>query len=224
MTTTGNLAALAEYEPRQLISDLFHQLSQPLTTLRCSLELALLQTLTTEQYREAVGQALGQAEKASWSATAIRELLDAGQVGPDLEVLELRKAVADAVSDLLPVAESAGVRIGYLPGSACPVWFDAQRLRQGLFHLLGFVVSSVGPGAGVKIDLDERGKEAVLALTASGQRACDEASADSDPELSRRLGLGIARTIFEVAGGNFSVEREGQSLSVEVRLPRNGGQ
>ena len=91
MTPTGNLAALAEYEPRQLISDLFHQLSQPLTTLRCSLELALLQTLTTEQYREAVGQALSQAEKASWSATAIRELLDAGQVGPDLEVLELRR-------------------------------------------------------------------------------------------------------------------------------------
>ena len=36
----------AECESRQLVSDLFHQLSQPLTTLCCSLELALLQTPT----------------------------------------------------------------------------------------------------------------------------------------------------------------------------------
>ena len=34
----------ANDELRQLLSDLFHQLSQPLTTLCCSLELASLQT------------------------------------------------------------------------------------------------------------------------------------------------------------------------------------
>jgi hypothetical protein len=73
--------AAANGEPRQLVCDLFHQLSQPLTTLCCSLELAQLQTPTPEQYGEIVSRTLEQAEKASWLATAIRELFDAGQAG-----------------------------------------------------------------------------------------------------------------------------------------------
>jgi hypothetical protein len=46
LLATASPAAPAECESRQLVSDLFHELSQPLTTLCCSLELALLQTPT----------------------------------------------------------------------------------------------------------------------------------------------------------------------------------
>ena len=116
LVTMKNPAAAAECESRQLVSDLFHQLSQPLTTLCCSLELALLQTPSAEQYSEVVGHALGQAEKVSALATAIRELIEAGQAGYGGELLELRRAVEDAVADLLPVAESAGAR------SASSIW------------------------------------------------------------------------------------------------------
>jgi hypothetical protein len=105
----------AESESRELVSDLFHRLSQPLTTLCCSLELAQLQTPSAESYSEVVGHALAQTEKVSALATAIRELFDAGHAGPVGEVLELRRAVEDAVADLLPVAESAGVQVGCAP-------------------------------------------------------------------------------------------------------------
>ena len=114
-----------------------------LTTLCCALELALLQSPTLEQYGEIVTQALGQAEKASSLATAIREQFDAGQPGGSGELLDLRRAVEEAIADLLPVAESAGVQVGFVPGLACPVWFDTPRLRQGLFHLVGFAIGSV---------------------------------------------------------------------------------
>ena len=40
LITMENRTVPAEYESRQLVSDLFHQLSQPITTLCCSLELA----------------------------------------------------------------------------------------------------------------------------------------------------------------------------------------
>ncbi len=111
LAAMGNPTAAALTESQQLVSDLFHQLSQPLTTLCCALELALLQTPTREQYGEIVSQALGQAEKASALATAIRELFDAGQPGGSGDLLELRRAVEEAVADLLPVAESAGVQV-----------------------------------------------------------------------------------------------------------------
>ena len=213
-------AAPAEYETRRLVSDLFHQLSQPLTTLGCSLELALLQTPTTEEYGQIVIQALHQAEKASALATAIRELLDAGHPGEKAEVIDLGRAVEDTVGDLLPVAESAGVGISYVPRSACPVRFNAQRLRQGLFHLLGFSIGAGGRGAVVTIHLEKRAQQAVLGLTVSRNAASNETSmAGPDQELLQRLGLGISRAIFEAAGGSFSVQRGGSNLLVKLRIP-----
>jgi C4-dicarboxylate-specific signal transduction histidine kinase len=221
--TQGNAVAAAECESRQLVSDLFHQLSQPLTTLCCSLELALLQTPTAEQYSEIVSQALSQAEKVSALATAIRELFDASLAGQCGEVLDLRRAVEETVGDLLPVAESAGVRVCYLPGPSCRVWFDAPRLRQGLFHLIGFAIGSDGPGAAVRIELAEHGAELGMGLTISGsQGICDEPSnPNPDLELLRRLGLGIARAVFEAAGGSLSVNRGVERLTVEVRALRD---
>ncbi len=218
VVTMKNPKVAAECESRQLVSDLFHQLSQPLTTLCCSLELALLQTPSAEQYSEVVGHALGQAEKVSALATAIRELIEAGQAGYGGELLELRRAVEDA-GYLLPVAESAGVQVACTPGPACRVRFDAPRLRQGLFHLMGYVIGS--GGSRVQIELAERGAEAVLKLTVSRVGMPDGLpSANSDQELSRRLGLGIARAIFEAAGGTLIVERGVEGLSVQVRIAR----
>ena len=222
-----NSAAAANGEPRQLVSDLFHQLSQPLTTLCCSLELAQLQTPTAEQYGEIVSRTLEQAEKASWLATAIRELFDASQAGEDGEVLELRWVVENAVADLLPVAQSAGVQVCYSPRFPCPVWFDAQRLRQGLFHLLAYGFASGGPGTVMKIELEERGAEAWLTLTLSGQVECDGVSPTAPnhhhlpDDMARRLGLGIARAIFEAAGGSLRLQRGANHLSVEVGLLRD---
>lgn len=219
VVTMKNPTVAAECESRQLVSDLFHQLSQPLTTLCCSLELALLQTPSAEQYSEVVGHALGQAEKVSALATGIRELIEAGQAGYGGEVLELRRAVEDAVADLLPVAESAGVQVACTPGPACRLWFDAPRLRQGLFHLMGFVIGS--GGSHVLIELAELGAEAALKLTVSRVGVPDGLpSANSDQELLRRLGLGIARAIFEAAGGTLTVESGVEGLSVQVRILR----
>lgn len=215
-----NPAAAAEFEPRQLVSDLFHELSQPLTSLCCSLELALLQTPSPEGYGRIVSRVLGQAERVSWLTTAMRELFEAAQPGENCEVLGLRGMVNDAVSDLLPVAESAGVQMDCLPGSACPVWFEPRRLRQALFHLLGYLVASGGRGAVVKIDLAEHAAEVVLEVTVSGDRSAASRE-NSDEQLSRRLGLGIAHAIFAAAGGRFRVRREAEGLGVEVRLRRS---
>jgi len=234
-STAGVAPVLPDCESPRLLADLFHALSQPLTTLCCSLELTLQQTPTEKQYRESVTRALAQAEQVSWLATGIRELLDAAEAAPDLEVLQMQAAVQDAVSDLLPVAELAGVRICYLPRSPGSVRFEARRLRRGLFHLMGFVVGW-GGGAVVRIELSESGEQVVLALTVSGEGISREAmesaespessspassSQDALPrDLTRRLGLGIARATFEAAGGSFRAERGIESMIVEVRLPR----
>jgi len=207
----------ADFEIRQLTSDLFHELSQPLTNLCCSLELALLQSPTTDEYGQIVSQALVQAEKASELATAIRELLDAGHPGEKASIFDLSHAVGDAVGDLLLVAESAGVEIAYVPPPLCPVWFDAHRLRQGLFHLLGSLIGMGSPSSVLKIELDASGPQTLLCLKLSGVAdSAGKAEPQPDRKLLQRLELGISRSIFEAAGGSFSVERGAQSITVSV--------
>lgn len=227
--TMESPAAALVYDSRRLISDLFHQLSQPVTSLCCSLELALLQTYTVKQHAEIVSRTLSEAQKVSWLATALRELFNASQAGEDGELLELRQAVGHAVDDLRPVAESVGVQVHYVALSACPIWFDAKRLRQGLFHLLGFMLGSRGPGAELTIALNQRREQSVLSLTVSGPEECGNAT-NGEPhpehlpqELVRRFELGLARSIFEAGGADFSVERSPEGVSVEVRLGRAVG-
>src|SRR5205814_2262620 len=97
---------------KELISDLFHALNQPLTTLRCSLELTLHQPVrAAEQYREALNHALDHAEQVVRLVSGIRELVEVDEPGAESEVLELDSYLQHAVMDLLPVAEAAGVRI-----------------------------------------------------------------------------------------------------------------
>jgi signal transduction histidine kinase len=215
-------AASPEYiESRRLTSDLFHQLSQPLTTLCCALELAILQSPTAREYGQIVNQALQQAEKASALATAIRELLDASHAGENAEALDLQRAVGDAVGDMLPVAESAGIEFDFVPRPPCPAWFDPKRLRQGLFHLLGSLIGMGRRGSVLKIVMEARGPQVKLCVTVSGvARGNGTFEPQPDRELQQRLELGISQAIFEAAGGSFSVERGAQGLTVKVGVLR----
>ena len=182
-----------------------------------------------EQYSEIVSlTSASSPRRASWLATAIRELFDAGQAGEDGEVLELRWVVEDAVTDLLPVAQSAGCQVCYSPRSPYPVWFDAHRLRQGIFHLLALACF----GRAWRGDEDRYWKSvAPKRVDADLSRA--DAHSMAHPRLDQitticrmiwRGGWGWeSRAIFEAAaGGSLRLEHGTDSLSVEVRLPRNG--
>ena len=216
-------------EHQQLLSDLFHALNQPLTTLRCSLELALLQPRTVEQYRDNTQVALEQAERISRIAVGIRELLAADDPGDHRRVLALDSCLKEAVGDLLPVAESAEVRLSLNGDCPCFVLFEAERLRRAIFHLLEFVLGCTGAGAVVNIEVKKNNGEAALALaTTGGERFCHE-SRNEDPagdssqakeqELERRLWLAIASRIFQAAGGALHAQDNGERLCLQVRLP-----
>jgi len=98
-----------------------------------------------------------------------------------------------------------------------------------LFHLLEYVLSGSRTAAAVNIEAAERGEEAVLVVTTSSQDVpCPQnsvagpaanGSEGKAPELARRLGLAIARGIFQAAGGGLCLEGSGDCLSVKVRLP-----
>ncbi|HEV2728736.1 MAG TPA: hypothetical protein VGV15_01780 [Terriglobales bacterium] len=212
---------------RVLISDLFHALNQPLTTLRCSLELTLHQPAReAEQYREALNHALEHAEQIARLASGIHELVEVDQSGAESEVLQLDSYLQHTVMDLLPVAEAAGVRVSLRRSSCCYVLFERQRLRSALFHLLEYVLGSSSSGSVVNIEALEQDGDAVIALGSSSNTALSAVqSLDGgdrefrERELARRLRLALARGIFESAGGRFHAETNAETFFLEVRLP-----
>jgi hypothetical protein len=66
---------------RDVLGELLHSLSQPLTSLRCSLELSIEEV--AEQQQESVAVALQQTEKVIGMIQLMREYLDAEQPGPE---------------------------------------------------------------------------------------------------------------------------------------------
>lgn len=222
------LPALAS-ERRRLIADLFHALNQPLTTLRCSLELTLVQPRAPEENAQTLQQALAQAEQASWLAAGLRELLASDDPGEEREVVELEIYLQQAVLDLLPVAELAGVSLSVRRHSGCCVLFEPVRLRRALFYLLEYALGTVPRGTTIEVEIREQDGDAALGLTASAKESAavlspavgpGEAARKGDEQhLTRRLQLGIARGLLEAAGGWFHLESNGSGLSLEVKLP-----
>lgn len=72
---TKNEHALA-HQREELIADLFHELTQPLTTLHCCLELSLRKMPRSSESRRDLQIALQQAESIAELISQLREVLD----------------------------------------------------------------------------------------------------------------------------------------------------
>jgi two-component system heavy metal sensor histidine kinase CusS len=212
-------------EDSQLVSDLFHALNQPITALRCSLELSLQRPRTAEQYRDTLQAALQQAELVAGWAVGIRALLQADDAGDDLQVLALESFLRDAVADLQPVAESLQLEFGLHCDSAGCVLFEPRRLQQALSGVLDFAIDLSSAGATVVVDARDRDREAVIVLAASpGDAPPGNGSAWPPPKdagriLRQRLGLAIPRRIVAAAGGSLQAETSRAGLRIELCLP-----
>ena len=227
----AKLLSLADGERKPLVAELFHTLNQPLTTLRCSLELALVQPRTAEQTNQSLRHALEHAERIAWLVSGLQELMASDDPGDNREVLELEVYVQQVVIDLLPVAEAAGVQLSLHRSSASCVLFEPRRLRQALFHLVEYALSAVSRGTAVKIEIREQGDEAELTLESSPAQSFPESTifdagtageTPNEPLLSRRLQLAIVRGIIEAAGGKFHMASCGDALEVTIRLRQTG--
>ena len=240
MTTLSveELDSIAARERRELVSDLFHGLNQPLTTLRCSLELALAKPRTGEQYRKILSRGIEDAEQVAWFSTGIRELLEADDPGDECQTLALSGSLQEVVRDLLPLAELAGVKLSCNCISSYEIRFEPQRFRQALFRVLELGLETSRGGTVANIRLSECEGEAVLALNFASEpashrvsispqadldvrsRSLDGARSEHPPrELANRLRMAIARALVEAAGGAFQISVSRECLSIVIRLP-----
>ena len=115
---------------RRFSTDVSHELRTPITAIRGQLEVALFTARTTEQYREAVLNALQDIDRLSQIVRALLLLSQAesGQLVLQKAPVDLSEVVRDLVDQFQIPAEAEGVR---LSADTIPHCFaDADRVRR----------------------------------------------------------------------------------------------
>jgi signal transduction histidine kinase len=206
-------------------------LSQRLTSLRGTLELALLVDSDEQEYRRAIQQSLAQAEGLvqlfkSYRSTAeaeTTELAD-GRVG-------LVELVRVAIEQLRPLADSRRVTVHMEPGDNCVVQTDPARLLVALRRGLLCAIQQSPPGGRLEVTVSSKANSACLTISAKKQSAASVSQPGfgrvSEHDSTRGLGAGIvegdwtpARRAVEVLGGSvLTIRTEASPLICEISIP-----
>jgi signal transduction histidine kinase len=190
---------------RNFVSNVFHDLSQPLTALQCSLELALVRDQTIEEFRASVETAVDAAETLRQRLLLLRELSEADDPG-DTSPLALDRLLQQLREDMLPLFEDAG-RSLELTCESVEVTANEAKLTRGFFYLLEFLVRCSSPGATLVIRGERTGQRQVEIRIAGCEAAARIDVALSDDNCSGpdcRGELEIARRTFRAIGGDLT--------------------
>jgi signal transduction histidine kinase len=209
-------------EQESLLPELLHALNQPLTSLRCSLELTLLQPRDSDEYRRRLRESLKLTEDITVLACGIRELIEVEQPITQPRAVSVDKILQTSVRELMPLAHAEGVGMSLLCTPALTALGGEQQFSTAVIYLLSFVLNRARKGEELKIKAKRDGEEIALAFELSNSSAqASDTKISAKPGAARaHLRLLVARRIFEVSGGTVQIELGGSQVSIRIRLPR----
>jgi hypothetical protein len=247
MSTSSHCFSKVQRGP-DVLGELLHSLSQPLTGLRCSLELSLDLPLelspeeVAEQQQESVAVALQQTEKVIGMIQLMREYLEAEQPGPEACSTALAPALRSVIEELSSIAAVRGTRLRLVGTCVAAMPVPESRLRLALQYLMATMIEAQPVGGKVMLLLGEGPAGAVLRV--EGERGFRgpnfremEQSATSPPakldpvgttsasvSTLRRVRLAIARRMLETAGASLAIgEGDVGPTGFVLRIPRRVG-
>jgi len=226
--------ASAEKEQQQFIADVSHELRTPLTVLRGSLEVALEEERTAEEYREAIGDAILEVRHLTRISQNLLFLTrgESGRVTLSFTNLDLGRFAADVVRDLAVAASDRELELtADVPAVPVYVFADAGRLQQVLHNLIENSLRYTEPGGRIAVAVSAAPGEARMSVADTGigipeadlpfvferfYRARRSRAANPG---GSGLGLSIVRWIVEAHKGRVAVEStvgEGSTFTVHI--------
>jgi signal transduction histidine kinase len=202
-------------QPPDVLGELLHSLSQPLTSLRCSLELSIDEE--AEQRQESVVVALQQTEKVIGMVQLMREYLEAEHLLPATYSSALTPVLRSVVEELASIAAEEGIKLQLVGTCKAPLAVSEPRLRLALQYLIAAIIETQAAGGKVTLRLGEGPAGTVLrAESELGFRKLLGAT----PTL-RRVRLAIACRMLESAGASLAFDGKNADPSGFVlRIPR----
>ena len=183
-----------------------HQMAQPLSTIQASLELALMNSTTAEQYQAIAEDLLQQLRRAVESMQFTAWLARFHQPAADVNEVLLSAALESVISDLRRTLETAQLQLLFFrPEQERLIRISVTRLRQMLFYVLQAVQGCSQPGDLVQVDIQAPAGHLVLRIQHSrGENPPAEGTTPS-PESVVQRALSLAEAIVSCAGGEFNV-------------------
>ncbi len=184
-----------------MLGELLHSLSQPLTSLRCSLELSLEEM--AEPLQAGVSVALQQTEEVIGMIQLMREYLDAEQLAPQAFSSALAPATRSLIEELCSIAALRDVRLRLVGTCTATLPVPESRLRLALQYLIAAMIEAQPVGGKVMLLLGEGPAGAVLRVEGErGFRLCKRNSTSLQTTL-RGARIAIARRVLESAGASL---------------------
>ncbi len=213
-----------------VLGELLHSLSQPLTGLRCSLELSLdlpLELSPEEvagQQQESVAAALQQTEKVIGMIHLMREYLDAEQPGTEACSVALAPVLRSVLEDLSSIAAVRGIQLRLVGTCMATLPVAEPRLRLALQYLIATIMEAQPWGGKVTLLLGEGPAGAVL--RAEGERRFHDPvrATSASAATLRRVKLAIAMRVLETAGASLVFgDGDAGPTGFALRIPRRVG-
>ena len=138
---------------KQFSADVSHELRTPITGIRGQLEVALFTAQTTDQYREAMFNALQDIDRLSQIVRALLLLSQAesGQLVLQKSRIDLRDVGSDLVDQFQIPAEAAGVRLTADLPAECFIEGDRVQIERMITNLLSNALKFTPEGGEVRL-------------------------------------------------------------------------
>jgi heavy metal sensor kinase len=226
-------------QTRQFSTDVSHELRTPITAIRGQLEVALFTAKTTEQYREAMFNALQDIDRLSQIVRALLLLSQAesGQLVLQKSRLDLVEVVKDLVEQFQIPAEAAGLKLTADVPPECLAEVDRVQIERMLTNLLSNAIKFTPEGGVVHTTLRNLpgGIELIVEDTGRGipaehlphifDRFYRVAGKGAAPGPEQGLGLGLSFVAWIVKAHNGKVEVDstpGKGTRFTISLPNEG--
>lgn len=224
---------------KQFSADVSHELRTPITAIRGQLEVALFTAKTTDQYREAMFNALQDIDRLSQIVRALLLLSQAesGQVVLQKSHLNLSAVARDLVEQFQIPAEAAGVRLTAELESDCSVQGDRVQMERMITNLLSNAIKFTPEGGGVRLSVRPAENHAQIVVEDTGRGIPKEylphifdrfyrvpgSGSAPGPEQGLGLGLSFVAWIVKAHHGQIDVDSTpGKGTRFTITLPADG--
>jgi len=150
----------------EVLGTLVHKLSQPLTSLRGSVEVALMEKIEEPEFRQVLERSLEESHRMTEIIKMLRDVLEMEASGEDVQPVPWRQSVEKFLKEAALV--DGNCRLQLVCDVADEVWVKAspQHLDTATRRLIGRVIKAARRNHVVRIRLSVRGEAACLSICA----------------------------------------------------------
>jgi heavy metal sensor kinase len=221
---------------KQFSADVSHELRTPITAIRGQLEVALFTAKTTDQYREAMFNALQDVDRLSQIVRALLLLSQAesGQVVLQKSRMNLSELVADLVDQFQILAEEAKITLTADLPPECHAEVDRVQIERLITNLLSNALKFTDKGGKVSVSLRSLPDSTELVIEDNGRGIAPEylphifdrfyrvpgSGTAPGPEQGLGLGLSFVAWIAKAHHGKIDVDSTpGVGTRFTIKLP-----